>query len=149
MYLPYKFVKCSSLGFSITNTETKIPLTKENTEAHYTVANDAIAVGGDGIYSLSATVQLQSFELRLQAVLKVYINGVYDGIERGAAYIRNSGASYDFWSISASAPALELSKNDTVELYVATRTGATYGNQGTLNYSMHNAGNEIILERKS
>jgi len=148
MYLPYKFLKCSSTGFATTTAETKVPLTKINTEDHYAVASDTITVGGDGVYAFTANIQLQSVELRLQAVLKVYVNGVYDGIERGAAYIRNSGASYDFWSLRAYT-VLELNKDDTVELYVDTRTGATYGNQGTFNYSMHNTGNEIIMERRS
>jgi len=148
MYLPYKLLKCSSTGFATTAAETKVPLTKINTEEHYTVASDTITVGGDGVYAFTANIQLQSVELRLQAVLKVYVNGVYDGIERGAAYIRNGGASYDFWSLRGYT-VLELNKSDTVELYVATRTGTTYGNNGSLNYSVHNAGNEIIMERRS
>ena len=144
----YEYVKCSSAGLpNATTSNRKLPLTEQVSSSAYTVSGDAITVVAAGIYGLTAQMQIRSTSQRLQASAKVYINGVYDGIERGSAYIRNAGTTYDLWPV-AFTTVLDLSAGDTVEIYITNVQGASYGSTGTVSYLVDSSGNEIILESK-
>ena len=146
-YKPFQYLKCSSSGIPTTNTQSKIPLTQNVGGSLFTVSNDSITINGDGVYAISATVQLQSTVQRLQATVKVFVNGIYDGVERGGSYIRNAGTAYDYWSIDFYT-LKNLSENDTIEFYINSVQGASYGGSGTTSYSVNNSGNEFIIERR-
>ena len=146
-YKPFQYLMCSSAGFPSTNAQTKLPITQQVGDSLFNVASDAITVNGDGVYSISGIVQIQSAAQRLQATVKIFINGVYDGIERGGSYIRNAGTSYAFWGVNFYT-VKTLSKNDTIEFYVTNVQGSSYGGGGTANYSVNSSGNEIIIERR-
>ena len=146
-YTPFQYLKCSSSGVASTNTQAKMPLTQAEGASLFSVASDTVTINGSGVYSIGGTVQVQSAAQRLQATVKIFINGVYDGIERGGSYIRNAGTSYDFWSVNFYT-VKTLSKNDTIEFYVTNVQGASYGGGGTANYSVNSSGNEFIIERR-
>ena len=146
-YSPFQYIKCSSAGFSSTNAQTKLPLTQQAGASLFSVASDTVTINGNGVYSISGIVQIQSTAQRLQATVKVFINGAYDGIERGGSYIRNAGTAYDYWGINFYT-VKTLSKNDTIEFYVTNVQGASYGGGGSVNYSVNSSGNEIIIERR-
>lgn len=146
-YKPFQYLKCSSAGISTTNTQSKLPLTEEESGSLFTVSGDTVNINGDGVYAINATVQVQSTVQRLQATLKVFVNGVYDGVERGGSYIRNAGTSYDFWSMNFYT-LKTLSSTDTIEFYISAVQGVSYDGTSSLNYSVNSTGNEFIIERR-
>ena len=115
-----------------------------------TFSNDTRLIAGTtGVYKLGGFIcHYSASSQRAQAAAEVYINGSGDGVLRGSSYIRNSGASWDYYVIELAPVPLNLTANDYVELYVGTTTttGYAFGNNGTA--TIQGAGrSKIYLER--
>jgi len=123
------------------------PTTSKLITSIFTLSSNEITVSESAVYAISGNITLESQAQRFQGTVKVFINGVYDGIERGNCYIRNSGTSYDFYAVSFYT-VKELSANDVISFEVVGLTGNTYGNASTLSYNIASSGNEIIIERR-
>ena len=100
-----------------------------------------------GVYRVSGYLTIQSPAQRAQAVAELVINGTPTGIQRGGVYIRNSGASYDYWAIEVSSTPFTLAASDYVEVRVGQVSGATYGYTGAVSIFLYPQYSEFWLER--
>lgn len=145
----FDYVKCTSAGLGGGTGLRKVPLTvlvaSENST--YSVASDTITINEGTTHSIYGQVGIKSSVQRPQFVVLIYKNGVYDGIERGSSYIRNSGISYDYWNVEFNT-IKNFSATDTIEIYVDQRTGGTRGTSSTSSYEIVAEDTEIIMERK-
>ena len=102
-----------------------------------------------GVYKIGGYVTFEdTVDQRACAVAEIIINGTATGLQRGGSYIRNSGTSYDYWTIEVSGTPFSLSASDYVELAVGQVTGATYGYSGSLvNLDVERTKSEFWIER--
>lgn len=102
-----------------------------------------------GTYKVGGYVTISSAAQRAQAAIEIFINGSATGLQRGGAYIRNSGTGYDFWALEVSSTPFTLTASDYVELGVGQTTGASYGYSGALTITCERTRSEFWLERVS
>ena len=100
-----------------------------------------------GVYKIGGYVTIQSTGARAQTAIEIMINGTPTGLQRSGTYLRNSGASYDYWAMELSSTPFTLSASDYVELGVGQVTGATYGYAGALTITCERTRSEFCLER--
>lgn len=142
----FEFIKCTSAGTSISaGGSLQVPLSQVSTTSNFSLASNQITVVTDGFYAISGNITIESTVQRLQAIVKVYVNGVFDGVERGGCYIRNSSISYDLWGI-VYYTVKELSANDVISFEVEQ---VQSGSSGVVpNYKIASASNEILMEKR-
>jgi hypothetical protein len=102
-----------------------------------------------GTYKVGGYVAISSAAQRAQAAVEIMINGVATGLQRGGSYIRNSGTSYDYWTMDVASTPFTLTAADYVELAVGQVVGATYGYSGSLTINCDRSKSEFWLERVS
>jgi len=100
-----------------------------------------------GVYRVGGYVTISSAAQRAQGAVEILVNGTPTGLQRGGSYIRNSGTSYDYWTMDVAATPFSLSASDYVELGVGQVTGATYGYSGALTITCDRTKSEFWLER--
>lgn len=100
-----------------------------------------------GTYKIGGYVTVQSAAQRAQAVVEIIVNGTATGLQRSGSYIRNSGTSYDYWTMEIPSTPFTLSAADYVELGVGQVNGATYGYNGSLTINCDRSKSEFWLER--
>ena len=100
-----------------------------------------------GVYRIGGYVTIQSAGQRACAAVEILINGTPTGLQRGGSYLRNSGTSYDFWTMDVSGTPTTLTAGDYVELGVGQVTGATYGYAGALTINCERSRSEFWIER--
>jgi len=83
-----------------------------------TTNNSRITVSEEGTYKIEANLRVSSNSQRSQFVSKVIINGVVQTQPYGSAYIRNSGASSDFWTCVVNPSPVKLNANDYIEVQI-------------------------------
>ena len=101
----------------------------------------------DGVYKVGGYLTIQSAAQRAQAASEILVNGTATGLQRSGSYVRNSGSSYDYWTLEVSSTPFNLSANDYVELGVGQVSGATYGYAGALTINLDRSVSEFWLER--
>lgn len=144
--------RSSTSTMSVTSTPTIIPW--DVSEGDYsgtdiTYASNQFTAVVDGDYRFGGFATAKSAAQRPQAVVEIYIDGVATGFQRGGAYIRNSGVSYDFWTIEFSSEPFNLTAGQTVELRIGLVTGATYGYGGTSTVTLQGDASQVWFERIS
>jgi hypothetical protein len=138
---------------SVTSTPAAIPLQtlvdSAGSEVTWDGANNTrLTSASDGTYRIGAYVTVTTATgARAQTACEVYINGVAEGDQRGASYIRNAGAAYDWWVMEISTEPFELSASDYVELYVGQVNGNAYGYAGALTINLDGQYTRVWLER--
>jgi len=106
-----------------------------------------LTVNATGVYRIGGYVTVGSSGQRAQAAAEILINGVATGLQRSGSYIRNSGTSYDYWTMDVSSTPTSLTSGDYVELGVGQVTGTTYGYGGSLTINCDRSKSEFWLER--
>jgi len=124
-----------------------------NEDGHISFSNGVFTVNTDGQYRLGAYVTTESQNQRAQIVAEIYINGVGEGDQRGASYIR-SPSVYRWWCTELSPEVFNLSAGDTIEIRLyqvkATSTSysaSSYAAGGTFTIYCHEDKSRIWLER--
>jgi len=107
-------------------TEKDSPFSHSNT-----VNNSRIVIDEDGTYQINANIRTTSAEQRTQFVIKILIDGVVQSQPYGSAYIRNAGASSDFWTCTATPSPLKLNSGQYVEIQIQIESQITSAATGT------------------
>ena len=63
---------------------------------------------------------------RLQHAVEIKVNGLTVGFNRTSSYIRNSGASWDWWVLEITNTPIVLAADDYVEFFVKTVSTSVY-----------------------
>ena len=91
-----------------------------------------ITIEADGIYSIGAYITTSdAVGQRTQHAIEIHVNGVAVSDFRGSGYIRNSGASWDWWIMEIAAEPYLLEADDYIEIFIAQVAGTSYTTGGT------------------
>jgi len=135
---------------SVTSTPTVIAwdvVDDDQSGADISYSGNQFTVNEDGDYRFGGFAAVNSAAQRPQLVVEIYINGVATGEQRGGSYIRNSGVSYDYWTIEFAPEPFNLTSGDTVELRVGQVAGAAYGYGGSSSVTLNGDKSKVWLER--
>ena len=149
----YSFNRLIGTGTqSVTSALTAITWNASNdssgSDVTYSGANPTrLTVGTTGTYKIGGYVTIQSAAQRAQAAVEILINGTATGLQRGGSYVRNSGTSYDYWTMDVASTPFTLTAGQYVELGVGQVVGATYGYGGALAINCDRSKSEFWVER--
>lgn len=144
----YTRAQAGTTGVANHTAPTVIPLITDLSDPNgdIDVSGTRITFTTAGEYEVFGQISVLSTAQRLQATVMVYVNGAYDGTERGGSYIRNSGTSYDVWPVGF-CKLITAAAGDYIELYTASRQGNAYGTGGSASHSVLAGGTEINIRR--
>jgi len=108
---------------------------------------ERLTVNSDGVYKVAAFITIQSGAQRPQVAAEIFIDGTATGFQRGGSYIRNSGISYDYWTIEVASEPFSLTSGQYVSVGVGQVTGGTYGYGGTATINCDRSVSKFWVER--
>lgn len=150
-YTPVWMKRTGSASFAVTSTPTSPAWATEldavNTSGEITFSAGVFTVTNAGTFRFGGYICAESAAQRPQFVCEVYVNGTGTGDQRGGAYIRNSGISYDHWTVEVATEPFDLAASDTIELRVGQVTGPTYGYGGSATVTAYETRSRVWIEK--
>ena len=106
----------------------------------------SFTVNSDGQYRIGGYFTTESNNQRAQIVGEVFINGVGQGHQRGASYIRTPSV-YPWWTTEISNEVYDLSAGDTIDIRLFQVRGTAYNAGGTYTIWCHENKSRVWLEK--
>lgn len=131
---------------SPTAPDLSVVVDENNVGGDISYSSGVFTVNTSGDYRLGGYFTIESTAQRAQAVAEVYVNGVAQGDQRGASYIRTPSV-YTYWAIEVAPEIYSLSAGDTIEIRLYQVRGANYQAGGTLAIYCHEDKSRIWLEK--